>query len=409
MTFAAFVTHWALSLRQIKTLTYGRALGILLEFSELYHDANWPLSDTSSAIRGFGALWEFFLPLVAETALLGFCSLLFLIAAHAMFRQYHLRWRSRFASVIPSIACLMYTTSLLHWAISLAYCPHLTTDLAENSMGALLSNRFQETLLVLFSMNAVMSDFIVLWRMCLVWEKNRLAIIFTAFMAVTLLGINILNVISLYGYSLRPSPAGADDTEIISTYGKTSFGLAAAFLSLASNACATALVALKVWLYGRRSTVFASSAGRHTLAARVKELFVDSGVVYTTIWALYCASLFQPITTLAGNPGNSGLLPITAVAYLDAAMPQITTIYPLSIFILVALDEIRRSRGLQVLRHGALSNIEDAATTEVDAECRAMLDETLHGTPRPVAEVRYIDDRGSVTGEGKLSDGMEDA
>lgn len=88
---------------------------------------------------------------------------------------------------------------------------------------------------------------------------------------------------------------------------------------------------------------------------------------------------------------------------------NLKTIYPLSIVILVALDEIRRSRGLRVLRPGALSSIEDAATNGVDAECNAMLDETLHGNPRPVVEVRYIDDRESMTGEGKLSDGTEDA
>lgn len=93
---------------------------------------------------------------------------------------------------------------------------------------------------------AVLSDFIVLWRMCLVWEKNRLAVTFAAIMATTLLVINILNIISLNTDSL-PQPTESNDTETIFTYGLTSFGLAAAFLSLASNICATALVALKVW------------------------------------------------------------------------------------------------------------------------------------------------------------------
>ena len=95
-----------------------------------------------------------------------------------------------------------------------------------------------------------MSDSIVLWRMCVVWERARSVRIFSAALLVATLGLNIANIVVIkrimvdsHGFRARNSR----DSEIISTYGLTPIGLAAAFVSLASNFTATALVGFRFW------------------------------------------------------------------------------------------------------------------------------------------------------------------
>lgn len=97
-----------------------------------------------------------------------------------------------------------------------------------------------------------MSDSIVLWRMCVVWERARPALAFAAVLLITILGLNVTNIVVLER-SFVDFPVSSAitfnplDLENTPTYGATSIGIAAAFVSLASNVCATALVASKAW------------------------------------------------------------------------------------------------------------------------------------------------------------------
>lgn len=95
-----------------------------------------------------------------------------------------------------------------------------------------------------------MSDSIVLWRMCIVWDRARSVCAFAAAVLVTTAVLNIANIAVLQGTLLSPDfklPKDFVNSWSVTTYGGTSVGLAAAFLSLASNLCATMLVGLKAW------------------------------------------------------------------------------------------------------------------------------------------------------------------
>ncbi|KZV66929.1 hypothetical protein PENSPDRAFT_636336 [Peniophora sp. CONT] len=176
---------------------------------------------------------------------------------------------------------------------------------------------------------AVTSDTIVLWRVWIVWNKARPVFILGAAVLITTFGLNIASIatdagLTLHGDSRRVS-YNDNDSETFVIYGETSIGLAAAFVSLASNLCATALVALKIWLHRRKFAMHVRTGNRRTVVERVMELLVDSGVVYTAIWLLYCISFYRPITsqTVLG-PASAFADRVTAVDYLDAAMAQIT-------------------------------------------------------------------------------------
>ena len=106
-----------------------------------------------------------------------------------------------------------------------------------------------------------MSDSIVLWRMCVVWDRARSVRILSAALLVATLGLNIANIVVLERITVNSRwfrVKNHRDSEIISTYGLTPIGLAAAFVSLASNFCATGLVGIKAWCVGTRVHICAT-------------------------------------------------------------------------------------------------------------------------------------------------------
>ncbi|KZV59314.1 hypothetical protein PENSPDRAFT_595681 [Peniophora sp. CONT] len=135
-----------------------------------------------------------------------------------------------------------------------------------------------------------MSDSIVLWRLYAVWDRARSILAFGLVLLITTFALNVANIVA------EENPfapfVNDQDSEDVMTYGRRSVGLAAAFFSLASNMCATALVGLKIWLHRRRFPMHVRCGSRRTMVERVMELLVDSGVVYTAIWVSSLVHLF---------------------------------------------------------------------------------------------------------------------
>ena len=108
-----------------------------------------------------------------------------------------------------------------------------------------------------------MSDSIVLWRMCVVWDRVRSVRVLSAVLLVATLALNIANIVVLERITKDYHWFRAKnhrDSEIISTYGFTPIGLASAFVSLASNFCATVLVGIKAWCVMTSDRIFIASS-----------------------------------------------------------------------------------------------------------------------------------------------------
>ena len=114
-----------------------------------------------------------------------------------------------------------------------------------------------------------MSDSIVLWRMCVVWGRTRPICAFAAILLLTTLGFNMADIVLItrkfVTYDASTSSNGSTaitGSGIITAYGRSDAGLAAAFLSLmlASNICATLLVGIKTW-YVVDTSVLACRSG----------------------------------------------------------------------------------------------------------------------------------------------------
>ena len=114
-------------------------------------------------------------------------------------------------------------------------------------------------MLTVHHVKIILSDCIVIWRACVVWDKSRPVVAFGAALVVTVLGLNIGNFVYLFypppgyrgpsGYAVKGEhgvypTVGQEDVGIFDV---TSLGFAAIFMSLVNNVCATILVGLKAW------------------------------------------------------------------------------------------------------------------------------------------------------------------
>ncbi|VDB94246.1 unnamed protein product [Peniophora sp. CBMAI 1063] len=216
--------------------------------------------------------------------------------------------------------------------------------------------------------------------MCVVWDKARPVVALSVALVLTTTALTVANIVSLAGF-VSTSTGNMLDSEVIPTFGDNSIGLAAAFLSLASNICATSLVGLKAWLLRKELARREPSASRRTVAERVMELLIDSGVAYTVIWILYLLSFFFNVTTYSPvhEDEHSADGPITASAHLDAAMAQLTTIYPLIILLLIAINKAHHSGKPRLMRGEQNSTFVMTVNIDPDedVESNKMLDEEV--------------------------------
>ncbi|KZV60428.1 hypothetical protein PENSPDRAFT_760003 [Peniophora sp. CONT] len=336
---------------------------------------------------------------------------------YTSFRPMRSRWRSCFPMIIPAMSSLMYILSLAHWIISLWLLNQLTNEAthakAPNYVTSLSPTRpvmygSQVALSMLVAVNVALSDAVVLWRMCLVWERARPVVALGAGLIAATLGVNITSSVVIARRLLDPTPVTENNSDwaLLFSYGTKYVGLAGAFMSLASNLCATVLVGVKAWLHRIQVCKYLRSdivgKRRVSLVQSVMELLAESGVVYTAIWLLYCMSFFRKITKHdIFGPDYADIAEISAADHLATAIAQMTSIYPLMVFALVALDKIHHSQGPWTVRQDEWLGERDQAVTvtiEIDVE-RSMAENT--GPMRPMVTSWGDDDDESASGETK--------
>ncbi|KAI0054213.1 hypothetical protein BV25DRAFT_1833726, partial [Artomyces pyxidatus] len=96
--------------------------------------------------------------------------------------------------------------------------------------------------------------------------------------------------------------------------------------TLATNVCATLLIAYKAWHYRVAVKAHLNEDNAATKVEKILALLVESGVVYCVMWILYVLAAFRVFP----NPGPS---------IMDGIMVQVSGIYPTIIIILVCLQK----------------------------------------------------------------------
>ncbi|KAI0056920.1 hypothetical protein BV25DRAFT_1477656 [Artomyces pyxidatus] len=170
--------------------------------------------------------------------------------------------------------------------------------------------------------NYILSDAIVVWRALTIWSSDRRIFV--------VLLIFMLGTIAAAGSDLGLSLSQLFDTlDVVEDQSNIKQGRRALILvgpTLATNVCATLLIAYKAWHYRVTVKAHLNEDNSATKVEKILALLVESGIVYCVMWVLYVLAAFRVFP----NPGPS---------IMDGIMVQVSGIYPTIIIILVCLQK----------------------------------------------------------------------
>ncbi|KAI0027379.1 hypothetical protein K488DRAFT_90920 [Vararia minispora EC-137] len=269
------------------------------------------------------------IPTYVETVFWGAFTLLIMMSSYIL-----LRWGLRTASsrVVFALTVLMYIMSTTIWAVDLVIAREelsliLPAQLTPPSAAAISAIRnvgsLVATPVILQTINIIVGDGIVLWRMCVVWSRNKIVVWISGVLVFLTAGFYIVfAIVQVVPESMRMLPASS--TAIV--------GPIAFCLSFASNALATGMIAYKFWQNRTHIREELRSRSRRSAAEGGLILLIESGVLYVVLWAFYFATSFR-----AGMLGAFG-------AALELAMQQLTGLYPTLLVVIIAFQKSKIDR-----------------------------------------------------------------
>ncbi|KAI0345314.1 hypothetical protein BDW22DRAFT_1019428 [Trametopsis cervina] len=163
---------------------------------------------------------------------------------------------------------------------------------------------------------------VVMWRACALWNWSRSVLVVAGLFVVLPLIFACVDVATTQvptseSHSFQPN----------------AFGFVALLLSLLSNIWATALIGYKAWKHRRVINMHVGEEGKESRVLRVLTLLVESGLLYSLIWALF-------IFTRIFNGGSFS----HAAHIIAGIVPQLVGVYPSLIIILVDFQKVRNQR-----------------------------------------------------------------
>ncbi|KZV70401.1 hypothetical protein PENSPDRAFT_444456 [Peniophora sp. CONT] len=300
LLYALITCHWAFSIKYSQDVV-----------------SVTKLTDTYNSVLASG-----YQPLIAESVLFGMFCALVTLAIYVLVRK---GLRARSQQVMLGVVLVMYAISLIHWVLQLLLIQPLGAsfellEIAE-SLGPL----------VLLSANVILSDAIVLWRMCVLCNQHIIA----RALAVTLLSSTI-GLTAATIAAMTPIAEFGEGSDSVFSLSDTTYGTAVLGLSLASNVVATFSIGWRVWRYRRDISAHLASLNHQSIVEKVMTVLVESGFVYCIVWILYILDSVH-----LGPQFNAGTnaFGVDNPVWFSRLMPQLTGIYPTIIIVIVALEQ----------------------------------------------------------------------
>ncbi|KAI0660183.1 hypothetical protein C8Q70DRAFT_80337 [Cubamyces menziesii] len=185
---------------------------------------------------------------------------------------------------------------------------------------------------ILLLINVLIGDGIVWWRVLVLWKGNRVV---TSLCIVLLLASVVLGLIETTMLCISQEiaivgpPSPFDPLEV-------------ATVSFLTNLIATVLIWIKAWSHSRFMKKQLGPIWKASQVQRVLLLFVESGVLYTLVWAFVVVEELDAGLLLFGHlrrtNANEGLAEVS-LDFVSACVVPIIGIYPTLIILLVALKQ----------------------------------------------------------------------
>ncbi|KAM5537028.1 hypothetical protein V8D89_009357 [Ganoderma adspersum] len=242
--------------------------------------------------------------------------------------------RSLTAIQLFAVTALLVSTTI-YWAVvvlqllnSLVADPDAATAVSHKD--AILRPQCVGT--AMLTVNIILSDLVVWWRVWVLWHDSRalyrrLAYIFGGVLLATTFG----------GIHVRGLPVGT----------------VASMFSLATNLAATVLTAYKAWVHRRCVRSHAGSGPRSTQVESIFALLVESGALYCTLWIVVVvwqtgswmddphlqSSFFLSLQVSGKHPADAGSFWFKGGVLIEGCLVPLIAIYPTAIIVLVALNK----------------------------------------------------------------------
>ncbi|KAK1235412.1 hypothetical protein PQX77_001368 [Marasmius sp. AFHP31] len=211
--------------------------------------------------------------------------------------------------------------SIFFEEIQMILIDHITEPVANKIIS--YQERFTHLSLVqqvMFFVEVVIGDFVVVWRAWALWSENRKVII----VPVLLLSGSAASMLSFLGCFvhhgwLLPVPLTCSAFDI-STY----------VLSMATNVASTAAIAYKVWIHRRVVKKYFITNSYGMGAEKALVLLMESGMIYSLLWILQLISFIPSV-------GETHSGQITRQVFNSISV-QLVGIYPTLVILLVYLQ-----------------------------------------------------------------------
>ncbi|KAI0318548.1 hypothetical protein OF83DRAFT_1171005 [Amylostereum chailletii] len=273
-----------------------------------------------------------------ETALFGIFTLLVAISTWILIRK---GFNSLSTKAMLAATLVMYAAATVHWASQLDLFLILQKDAQlvqmicddifffSSSGGSTVSTVFHQCApSAMLSVNIILSDTIVLWRAWILRSGRALRT------------LSILLLLGTIGTSALDTALNRASANVLfgQSFNENPMGIFVFPFSWTTNIYAASVIGYKAWQHRRRIRDHLQHGNARTRAEKVMALFVESGLVYCSLWAFLTANAVIQVFALIPNSQSGARLITAGNVFVDGGLIQLIGIYPTIVIILVSLD-----------------------------------------------------------------------
>ncbi|ETW82592.1 hypothetical protein HETIRDRAFT_458434 [Heterobasidion irregulare TC 32-1] len=261
---------------------------------------------------------------IFQTLFYGIFVVVILFSTHVLLRE---KPRTRVKVVMLVTSLCMFAISSAVWTLSLVNLikiiknvgspdPVTSLDRAFDALNN-AGNPLYESIEIIYSINPILADGVIIWRACVLWQGNKSALIVVSCFLIAGYAVALFISVGCAVKGIALDNVFCGDMQIV--------GLV---MFLSTNVATTFSIMFTAWRQRRFIVASLGRSAKRTHAENILVLLIESGALYCLICVVF---IFCEFIRLPGN--------IFVIQWSWPIMTHISGIYPTIILLLVALKK----------------------------------------------------------------------